>query len=616
MFDFIQKHRRVVQIILAVLILPFAIWGIESYTRYSGGREAVATVNGSDISEREFSEQMRQQQEQLRRMFGGRIDPSALDSPEARRAVLDQMIAQRLVAVEAARRNLFMSREAVIEAITTAPEFQENGEFSPALYSAYLAQRGLSDQGNVQQLQAELPLMRFVASIAETGIVARAVATRLAELEAQQREVSEFRIRAQPFASQVKVDEAQIKQYYEQNQAQFRTPERVRAEYVMLSADALAKRNPPTEEEIKKAYQDRSSAFRVEEQRRASHILVKTKEEADKIAAEVKKSPGRFAELAKKNSQDTGSAEKGGDLGWFGRGMMVKPFEEAVFAMKQGEVRVVQSEFGFHVIRLTGIQEAKNRSLEDVRKELTADLSRQKGQRKYAESAEAFSNIVYEQSESLKPAADKFGLQIQTTGWVSKAGGQELGALDNPKLLAALFSSDAIQNKRNTDAVEVAPNTLVSARVVEHQPAAQRSFEEVKNEIADILRKREAFKLAEKEGMATLEKLKKGENVQLAWSAPKMVSRRDAQGLPAEVARRVVAADTTKLPAYVGMPIEEAGYLLMRITKVVEGKPAGDEKQVEASTARMLGVADYEAYVASLKGKADISINTANLEKK
>jgi peptidyl-prolyl cis-trans isomerase D len=617
MFDLVQKHRRILQVFLGLIAITFATWGIESYTRYAGGRDAVASVNGSEISQREFDEQLRQQQEQLRRMFGGRLDPAVLDNADARRAVLDQMIAQRLVAIEAARRNLFMSREAVIEAITQAPEFQENGKFSPALYSAYLTQRGVTDQRNVQQLQAELPLMRFVSSIGETAIASRAVAARLAQLEAQQREVSEVRIRVQQFASQVKVDDAKVKEYYDANQADFRTPERVRAEYLMLSADALARQDPPTEEEIKKAYEARASAFRVEEQRRASHILVKTKEEADKIAAELKAAPpNRFADLARKNSQDPGSAEKGGDLGWFGRGMMVKPFEDAVFAMKQGELRVVQSEFGFHLIRLTGVQEAKNRPLDQVRKELAADLARQKGQRKYSESAEAFSNMVYEQSESLKPAAEKFKLQIQSTGWIAKSGGQELGALDNPKLIAALFSSDAIQNKRNTDAVEVAPSTLVAARVIEHQPAAQRKFEEVKNDIAEFLRRREAFKLAEQEGAATLEKLRKGENLQLAWSAPKMVSRRDTQGLPGEIVRRVVAADTTKLPAYIGMPIEEAGYLLMRITKVVEGKPAADAKQLEQRTAGMLGAAEYEAYVASLKGKADITVNSANLEKK
>jgi peptidyl-prolyl cis-trans isomerase D len=225
--------------------------------------------------------------------------------------------------------------------------------------------------------------------------------------------------------------------------------------------------------------------------------------------------------------------------------------------------------------------------------------------------------MVYEQSESLKPAAERFKLQIQTTGWIAKAPGQELGALDNPKLLAALFSQDAIANKRNTDAIEVAPTTLVAARVIEHQPAAQRKLEEVKNDIAEMLRRREALKLAEQDGAAKLEQLKKGENPALTWSAPRLVSRRAAQGLQADVLRKVVATDTSKLPTYVGTAVPETGYLIVRITKVVEGQgPAAADKQVEARAAGMQGAADYEAYVASLKGRASIAINSANLEKK
>jgi peptidyl-prolyl cis-trans isomerase D len=616
MFDLVHKYRRVFQVFLALIAITFMTWGIESYTRYGGGRDTVASVNGSDISRREFDEQLRQQQESLRRMFGGRIDPSALDSPEARRAVLDQMVAQRLVALEAAKRNLFMSREAVIEAITQAPEFQENGKFSPALYSAYLTQRGLTDKANVQELQSQLPMMRFAGSIGETAIVSRTVAARLQALEGQQREVSEARVRLEQFLPQVKVDEAQAKQYYDGHAAEFRTPERIKAEYVTLSAEALARQEPVSEDEIKKAYDARAAAFRVEEQRRASHILVKTKEDADKVLAEVKKAPGRFAELAKQHSQDPGSAAAGGDLGWFGRGMMVKPFEEAVFAMKQGELRLAQSEFGFHVIRLTGIQEGKNRPLEEVRKEIVAELTKQKGARKYSDAAGDFGNMVYEQADSLKPVAERFKLQVQTTGWIAKTGGQELGALDNPKLLAALFSQDAIKNKRNTDAVEVAPNTLVAARVIEHQPAQQRPFDEVKKDIIELLKREEAYKLAEKEGATKLEQLKKGENPQLAWSAPKMVSRRDAQRMPAGVLRSIVAADVSKLPAYIGTAVPDGGYLLMRITKVVEGKPAAEDKQAEQRIAGMLGVAEYEAYVASLKARADISIRGENLEKK
>src|SRR3954466_9472486 len=564
MFDFVQKHRLVLQVFLALIAITFATWGIESYTRYAGARDTVASVNGMDISRREFDDQVRQQQESVQRMFGGRIDPAAFDNPETRRAVLDQMVAERLVATETSKRNLYIDDKRLSELIVAVPQFQADGKFSEQMFenAARSQNPPLTPRQFAERLRQNFALQQLPGSIGESAIVPRAVSARLAAIESEQREVSQSTIPAKQFIAQVKLDDAKLKEYYDSHLAEFRTPERVRAEYVVLSADNLARQEPVTDEELKQAYDARASAFRVEEQRRASHILVKTKEEADKIVAELKKNPNAFGELAKKQSQDTGSAEKGGDLGWFGRGMMVKPFEDAVFEMKQSEIRVAQSEFGFHVIRLTGIQEGKQRPLEEVRKELTAELARQKGQKKYSESAEAFSNTVYEQSESLKPAADKFKLQIQTTGWVAKTGGQELGALDNAKLLAALFSSDAIANKRNTDAVEVAPNTLVAARVVEHQPAAQRKFEDVKNDIAETLRGREAFKLAEQEGTATLEKLRKGEDVQLAWSAPKLVSRRDAQGFPADLVRRVVAADVSKLPTYIGAPVEGAGYLL------------------------------------------------------
>ena len=605
---------------LGLIAITFATWGIESYTRYSGGRDTVASVNGSDISSREFDAQVRAQQEQMLRMFGNRIDPAAFDTPETRRAVLDQMVAERVVATETAKRNLFVDDKRLADFIVSIPEFQEGGRFSPEAFERIARTQNppLSPRQFEERLRQSIPFQQLTSAVADTSIVPHAVAARLAAIEAQQREVAEARVPARQFVDNVKLDEAKLKEYYDQNQPEFRTPERVRAEYVVLSVDNLARQETASDEELKKAYEERAAAFRVDEQRRASHILVKTKEEADKVMAELKKNPAAFAELAKKQSQDPGSAERGGDLGWFARGAMVKPFEDAVYSMKQGETRVAQSEFGFHVIRLTAIQPGKSRPLEEVRKELTTDLTRRKAQRKYAESSEAFGNMVYEQSESLKPVAERFKLQIQTTGWVAKAtAGQELGALDNPKLLAALFSSDAVQNKRNTDAIEVAPSTLVAARVIEHQPASQRKFEEVKPEIAETLKKREALRLAEQDGMAKLEQLKKGEAAAVTWSAPRLVSRRAAQGLPNEVLRRVVAADTSKLPTYLGLTIPDTGYLIVRISKVLDGQsPEAADKQTAQRTAAMAGAADYEAYVSSLKGRASISINSANLEKK
>jgi peptidyl-prolyl cis-trans isomerase D len=616
MFDLVTKYKRVIQVFLGLIAITFATWGIESYTQFRSSRDTVASVNGMEISRREFAEELRRQQEQMRRMFGGSIDPALLDTPESRLAVLEGLISQRLIAREAARGHMLMSREAVIDAITSAPEFQEDGKFSTAKYSAYLASRGISDQGNVAELQSQIPLARVAGAISETAIAPRSVAARLAALEAQKREIAEVRISEKQFLPQVKIEEAQVKAHYDANQADYRTPERVRAEYVVLSAESLSRQDPPSEAEIKAAYDSRASQFRVEEQRRASHILVKTKEEADRILQELKKAPARFAELAKKHSQDPGSAEKGGDLGWFGRGMMVKPFEDTVFKLGQNEMQVVESEFGHHVIRLTGVQAGKTRPYEEVKKELADELARVKGQRKFAEAAETFSNLVYEQSDSLKAAAERFKLQVQQTGWIGKSARQELGALDNPKLLSALFSSDAIKNRRNTDAIEVAPSTLVAARVIEHQPAAQRSFDEMKAEIAEQLRRREASALALKDGTAKLEKLRKDEDAGVKWSAPRVVSRREAQGLTGNVLRQVMSADASKLPAYVGVPVPDGGYALIRISKVIDEPVKEGDPQVSARAAQLFGGAQYEAYVASLRAQADVEINQKNLEAK
>ena len=619
MFDFVQKHKRIAQLFLLLIALTFATWGIESYTRFRGGADTVAEVNGIRISQREWDEELRRQQDQLRRMFGASYDPALLDTPQTRQRLLDGMIAQRLVAYAAAKANLVVTDDMLVETIHAIPAFQNNGQFDKAQYELAVRSQNppMSPAQFESRLRNDLSLQQLAGAVGGTAIVSRTVVGRLAALEGQKREVAEAVVPAEQYLARASVDDAKAKAYYEANTAEFRTPERIRADYVLLSADSLAKLEPATEAEVRAAYEQRASQFRVEEQRRASHILVKDEAQAEKLLAQVKQAPGKFAELAKKFSQDTGSAEKGGDLGWFGPGMMVKPFEDAVYALKkEGEIAgPVKSEFGYHVIRLTGIQPAKSRSFDEVKKELSDELSRQKGQRKFAESAEAFSNLVYEQPDSLKPAAERFKLTIRTTPWISKSANQELGPLDNPKLLAALFSPDSLKNKRNTDAIEVAPGTLVAARVAEHQPAAQRSFDEVKAEVLDKLRRQQAVELAQKDGEAKVEQLRKGGDAGLKWGAAKLVSRREPQGVPAEALQRIVAADVSKLPAYTGIPIPGRGYVVMRITKVVDVDAAKATEEAAPRTSQLYGQSDYAAYLASLRQRADIEVRKENLEK-
>src|SRR5687768_1523919 len=627
MFDLVHKHKKLVTIILGLIAITFATWGIESYTSMRGGREVVASVNGIDISRREFEEELQRQQDQLRQLLGQNFDTAEIDTPESRRAVLERLISERLVASEAARANLTVSDESLVEAIHSFPAFRgADGSFSRTTYESVLRTQNppMTPAQFESRLRYDLSVAQLARAVGEAAIPSRTVTARLGALEAQRREIAEARIATQQFLPQVKVDEAQAKAHYEANKDAFRTPERVKAEYVMLSAEAIAAQEAVSPEEVRKHWED------------AYGPKLREKEEARKkaqaVAAEVRSNPASFAEVAKRESQDPGSRANGGDLGFTSRGSFVKPFEDALYRMKQGQVSdVVESEFGFHVIQLTGVQRKDGKEerrashiliaapvdakpLEALRGEIEAELKKARAAKRYSEAADDFRNMVYEQFDSLKPAAERFKLKVQTTGWLSRSPNQELGALDNPKLIAALFSADSLERKRNTDAIEVAPATLVAARVVEHQPAAQRKFEEVRAEIIDMLRRREAAELARKDGAAKLEQLRKGADAGLKWSAPKIVSRREPQGLPGEVLRQVMAADAARLPAHVGVPAGDSGYLLLRISKVMEADPK--QQAAGSRPAALLGAAQYDAYVASLRQQADIEINQKTLEKR
>ena len=627
MFDLVHKHKKLVTIILGLIAITFATWGIESYTSMRGGREVVASVNGIDISSREFEEELQRQQDQLRQLLGQNFDTAELDTPESRRAVLERLISERLVASEAARANLTVSDESLVEAIHSFPAFRgADGSFSRTTYESVLRTQNppMTPAQFESRLRHDLSVAQLARAVGEAAIPSRTVTARLGALEAQRREIAEARIATQQFLPQVKVDEAQAKAHYEANKDAFRTPERIKAEYVMLSAEAIAAQESVSPDEVRKHW-EAAYGPKLREKEEA-------RKKAEAIAAEVRKNPASFAEVAKRESQDPGSRGNGGDLGFTARGSFVKPFEDALYRMKQGEVSgVVESEFGFHVIQLTGIQRKDGKEerrashiliaapvdakpLEALRGEIEAELKKARASKRYSEAADDFRNMVYEQFDSLKPAAERFKLKLQTTGWLSRSPNQELGALDNPKLIAALFSPDSLERKRNTDAVEVAPATLVAARVLEHQPAAQRKFEEARGEIIDMLRRREAAELARKDGAAKLEQLRKGADAGVKWSAPKIVSRREPQGLPGEVLRQVMAADAARLPAHLGVPAGDSGYLLLRISKVIEA----DAKQQAAGNrpAALLGAAQYDAYVASLRQQADIEINQKTLEKR
>ena len=631
MFDVVAKYKKWVMIGLFVLIIPpFALFGIDSYFRDGVRGQAVAQVGDYEISEQEFQQAVRERQEQLRSMAGGRVDPALLDGPELRFSVLDALIRQRVLLAHALRAGLTVSPDELRGYITQAPAFQEDGKFSLARYEQLLKGRGETAPMFENRVRQDLLISRLNEAFAETSFVSRTVAERLVRISEQKREVSRALISPDKFVASIKLEEGAAKKYFDSHADEFRLPEQVRVEYAVLSVESLLPHVQVDAAEVKKYYDAHQREFGVPESRQASHILIaadktagndarqKARARAEEIHNELKKNPASFAELAKKHSQDPGSAAKGGDLGSFSRGSMVKAFDDAVFGLKAGEIsQPVETEYGYHIIRVTGITPSQMRTLDQVRPEIEKELKKQTAGRQFAELADKFSNTVFEQADSLKPAADLVKDTPRRSGWISRARAED-ALLNNPKLIQAIFSEDVRVNKRNTEAVEIAPGTIVAARVAEHKPSAMPPFDEVRAGIEKKLIQQRANQLAAQEGRQQLEQLRQNKTPEVAWSAPALVGRGDAQGFTEPILRQVFRADAKKLPSYTGVEAPGGGFLLLKVTRVVEPEKIdrAQQKSLAEGLAQVLGEEQFSAYVASLKQKAKVQINKEHFEKR
>ena len=626
MYDLLYSHKKLVQIVLAIIFVPFAFFGVDSYFR-AGGGESIATVGGQPVTEQEFALALQGRQNELQRMAGGRMDPALLDSSELRFAVLDGIVRQRLLVSQAVRSGLLVSDQQLQQIISEQPAFQEDGKFSRARYEELLRRQGMTPIGFENSLRRDLMVERVSNAYRATTIVPNAVAERLLRINAQQREVSQSVLAPENFVAQVKLEAGAAKQHYDAHQNEFQLPEQARLEYLVLALDAIAAQVEVSADEVKQFYEQNLKQYARGDERQASHILIAVdakasaeekqaaRGKAEQLLQQARKNPAGFTELARKNSQDPGSAANGGDLGFFPRGVMTKPFDDAVFQMKAGEIAgPVQSEFGYHVIRLTAV---KGRGLEEVKQQVALDLKRQKAAKKFSELGEQFNNLVFEQGESLKPAADALKLAIQASSWVSRSG-SENKLLNNQKLLQAVFAEDAVKNKRNSEVVDVGNNTLVAARVAEYKPASVRAFEEVSAEITKRLTLQQAAQLAAARGRELLAKLRQGESAAVTWSGAKRISRENAQGYAGPVLVGVFKADVSKLPAYAGIENERSEFVLLKITRVVEaeGVDAARRKAAGEELRQMLGQEEFDAYVTSLKLRADIKVQKERLEKK
>ncbi len=626
MFNFLKKHRIFSQIILVLIVLTFALFGVDSYLRGRDATDVVAEIGSAGISQREYGIMVSQAQDRLR--------PQAQQNPQAaeylqsdafKRSVLNEMIQRRVLLNQAAQMGMAVSENELREVIgSVSAFFDENGQFSAEKYEQLLRAQNLSPAEFERQIEQDLIVGRLQNTISETAIVADSTVRRLVKQRGQQREVSQLIFSPVEYREKITVTEEDTKKYFDDNKELFKLPERARVEYLVLNEEAAAETVSVTDAELEQSYNERLAEFQTKEERRASHILISVaesasseekdsaKKTANEVLAKLQAKESSFAELAKQFSNDPGSAENGGDLGFFEKGLMVESFDEAVFSASVGEIQgPIETQYGFHIIRLDEIKPLLTTPFDEVKEQLEKDIKQSKVEEAYIKASQTFSDLVYTEFDSLQPVADELMLTIQTSDWVSRDSAGFNTLLDKPELLQAIFSAEALDEKRNTQAFEVQPKTLVAARVIEHALETEMAYEDVSEEIQQFLQSKGALDMAISRGTEALETLKKGGQLSDAeWSKPQMVTMVKRQGLHPEGLKAVYGVGKDELPAHVGMEIDDGRYVIFKVSKIVDMEEVTEEDMSTAKEqlVQMVKQQQMSAYIASLRDKANVRI--------
>lgn len=631
MLDFFRNHKRLMMLMLVLVIVPgLGFVGIQGFRNFFDESANVASVNGHKIARAEFDSAMRQQLDQARQFLGAQFDAKALDTPARRSELLDNLIQQRAMADEAQREHLTASDNAVRRALLADPVIaslrKPDGSIDIDRYKQLLAMQGMTPEQYDERVRYGLAMQQIPESIEASAFTPKSLAERVAQLAEAQRVVQALMLHASDYAAKVQPTDAQLSAYYDAHQADFATPATATIDYLVLSPATLAAGVSPTDADAKKYYDDNVAHYTTPREVRVSQILIaspksaspaddaKAKAKAEAVLADVKAHPDQFAAIAQKESQDPGSAAKGGDLGWSTSGVLTgeKAFDTAAMALNKDEVSsVVHTSFGYHIIKATDVKAAATKPFADVKDAIVKDLKTQLATKSYSDDADGFTSTVYEQAKSLKPAADKFKLTIQTATVTPKANPAlpPDSPLNNPKFLAAVFADDSVKNHNNTQAIDVGNNTLIAAHVNDYKGAATPPLASIKDAVKAKYIAEQAAELARKDGAAKLAELQKSKST-AGFGAEQKISRTDAQGISPLALSAIFKADDTKLPGYVGVDLGNDGYAIYRINSVVPPAPIDPNRLTAAQ--RQLAQVDaqtqLEAYMASLRKRSKVKL--------
>jgi peptidyl-prolyl cis-trans isomerase D len=631
MFEFVRKHNKIMMFVMFLLIVPaFVLVGVDGYSRSDGSGSTVAKIASYSITQSEWDAAHKNEVDRLR-ASRPELDVKMMDSPEARYVTLERLVRERVM-TEAADASLLPITDARLarelqQIPAIASMKKPDGSFDKERYEQIAASQGLTTAGLEARIRQDLSLRQLESGVSSTAFAPKAVADMALNAFFERREVQVARFSSAEFAAKVQTSDADIEAFYKANSALFQAPETADVQYLVFDLEAVRKSISVPEADVRTYYEQNIARLQSKEERRASHILIsaakelpaadreKAKVQAQDLLDKIKAKPDSFAQLAAKFSQDPGSAANGGDLNFFARGAMVKPFEDSAFALKKGETSgLVESDFGYHIIRLTDIKTPAAPSFDSMREKLEVELKTQQAQKKFAEQAEVFTNAVYEQADNLQAAADRLKLNIQSANGLPKTPTQGAsGPLANAKLLAALFSAEVIEKKHNTEAIETGPSQMVAARISKHYPARTKPLDEVMLQVKARLVQSRAQEMAKKEGEAQLADWKKQADEGKLGAATVLGRDQPIPGMSQVLMDAMLRADTSALPAWLGVDLGAQGYAVARVNKVLprNAPQASVAEQERGQMARWLAGAEWDAYYEVLKKRFKVQIKVA-----
>ncbi|CAM5356649.1 SurA N-terminal domain-containing protein [Eoetvoesiella caeni] len=639
MFDFIRQHQRLMQLVLLVLILPsFALIGVSGYSNYVSGDHELVKVGDSAVTSQEFDQARRNQLQQLQNRVGASFDPAMLDNVPARKALLDSLVDRRVVVATAMKEHFSVSDAVLRQTIASIPELQVDGRFSPERYSQVLASMGVSSHDFEQGQRSDLALQRVLGPVSMTASVPAPVVQSLEQALTAQRTVRLRVFAADDFKKGIQVSDADIKAWYEKNPQRFEVPEYVEADYLLLD-EAAAMRGVPevSSEDMHKYYEQNKSRYVTPGRVQLSHIQVslapdasaeqrdKAQARAEEIAKKVAADKSKFAEIASAESDDAGTAKDGGKLGWISKGVWPADLENAVFALKKGDVSgVLEGPGGLHIFMADDVQPEQGETFEQAKSKVQSEIRRQLGADRFADMASKLTSLVYDNAGSLKPAADALGLAVkqangiahdrllpaaEVDGGTAASASPDATVLEDMRVRRALFSPQVFTDKNNSGVIEISPSTMVVVRVAKVTPKHVQPLDKASASIREQLVNERAASAAEKAGEALLASLNSGASASLdGFGSALTVSRVNAQGLNKEVLDTAFGVQTAKLPAYAGLK-GPGGYVVVQVEHAAAGKPDASMKaSLSTQLAQAWGQAEEQAVLKAMKAAIGVKM--------